>query len=293
MKTVANTASADLIPAREASLQEYVHSDHVVDIHKKFKKENGDVVILEELMAGGELSHKILEGGGLSAGHKERDVMHQIVEGVKTIHDKNVVHLDLKPGNIWFNGYEAKIGHFSAAMEVDGDTKQPINQGASKGTLPYAAPELMRKRIINSTYGFSAEDLKAADVWSLGVTFYNILAGRLPWDMNIRDEGDAQTFIERLDREGLSALYVPLPKSVDRDANDLIQHMLELDSSKRYTIDQVANHKFFDAEGSSGGAGLSLEQELAAFKQLDGIDWFDDEDQVGVSLAETETDEDE
>jgi serine/threonine protein kinase len=230
MKTVPQTRFEAF--QREVRLQKLVESDHIVKLYKSFIKPNGDGVILTELLPDGELDQKFLLPGG-RLDWNMRQTMRQIIDGVKVCHDHDVVHLDLKPANIWCKGKDVKIGDFGFAMETNGEDQLSVG----RGTEDYLPPEFAR----NWLDGTAIETpLKKADIWSLGVTFYVLLTGHLPWSYDKLDERTRS-----MNMRGFDDVYVPLPWSVDRDADDLIKNMLQVDPLKRYTIEQVASHKYF------------------------------------------------
>jgi serine/threonine protein kinase len=235
---------------RETRVQELlVDSDDIVGIHQKLRKDSGDFVVLTEFMPDGDLFHKIRRGGGLKNGFDVRDTFHQVANGLKFCHDRDVVHLDLKPENIWCRDKDqkVKIGDFSSAMEVEDKRPEMLK---ARGTPSYMAPEMLQSWVEEGQRGgsHSALDLKAVDVWALGVAFYTMLTGQMPWTIRVNRRQTAIKFLKKIHSASgpdISAVFRPLPASVDKDAADLIQHMLELDPTKRYTMEQVVSHKYF------------------------------------------------
>jgi serine/threonine protein kinase len=230
---------------REIRLQSRLSesSDDIVRIHKSFRKVNGDFVIMTELMPDGELVDKLGAKGGLDDSWDIRDTFRQISDGLRFCHDHDVVHLDIKPQNIWCEDKKVKIGDFGAAMKVQGKTRLFLPPGSPR----YMAPELARKWL-GGSHRDELVDLKAADVWTLGVTFYVLLAGRFPW---VSSQPVLDVFgAGYVDEKGFDDVYVPLPSSVDRDLDDLIAHMLQRDPSKRYIMEQVSSHRFFKRSSS-------------------------------------------
>jgi serine/threonine protein kinase len=233
---------------REISMQRLVESDHIVKVYETLRAKNGDIIIMTELLPDGRLSDKIRAGGGLNQNMDVRDTLRQIVDGVKFLHDRGVAHLDLKPQNIWCKGKDVKIGDFAYAIIGQSHRVYPHPRPQSPA---YLAPEILRY-VNSSAKAAELLDLHAVDVWALGVTFYEVLTNRLPQrPLVVPSVGD---LLKRAKEEGIVHVYAPsgpLSKTADRDANDLIEHMLQIDASKRYTIAQVASHRYFKSASRS------------------------------------------
>ena len=93
-------------------------------------------------------------------------ILHQIMKGVEAIHERNIIHRDLKCQNIFLHrnktgSYTCKIGDFGFAKVVEGTTK------TSCGTIYFMAPEVIE----HEPYDHQA------DIWSIGVIFYYMLFG--------------------------------------------------------------------------------------------------------------------
>lgn len=94
-------------------------------------------------------------------------------KGLREIHRKGVIHLDLKPKNIMIdNEGEIKILDFSISKMLD-ELMKARYQGYAGGTLPYMAPEQL-----SENYGKENEQ---TDIWSLGATMYYLLSGKYPF----------------------------------------------------------------------------------------------------------------
>ena len=95
----------------------------------------------------------------------------QILEGVNYAHLKGVIHRDLKPSNIMVTkNNKIKITDFGIAR-LEGQTGM-TKTGTKMGTIYYMSPEQVRGEHVN----------EQADIYSLGITLYEMLAGRLPFN---------------------------------------------------------------------------------------------------------------
>jgi serine/threonine-protein kinase len=135
----------------------------------------------------------------------------QVTEGLEAANDVNVVHHDIKPSNIMLTADDdAKLGDFDLAdIRQPGDITTPCPEWGSPG---YASPE----RLLNG------DEDSAGDIFSLGVTFYELLSKALPFGIH----GTAEELYERRRNMTFAALCVRTPK-VDKNLSDLISSMLD------------------------------------------------------------------
>lgn len=107
---------------------------------------------------------------------EDHAVMHlkQILNGFKGLHEISVMHRDFKLANILLNDRVCKIADLGFAKKM-GDQDMT---GTMLGTGLTMAPEVLSE----SPYGFNA------DIWSIGVVFYQLLTGKYPYSgLNFRD----------------------------------------------------------------------------------------------------------
>ncbi len=147
----------------------------------------------------------------------------KIAQGLKVAHDKNIIHRDIKAENIMLTkSGQLKIMDFGLAKLRSQSSL--TRAGSSVGTLAYMSPE--------QAQGLNADN--RSDLWSLGVVFFELLTGDLPF----KSEHDA----------GLMYLVVnqdpPMPSDLDRripeTIDQVVHKMLEKEREKRYqSADEV------------------------------------------------------
>ena len=91
----------------------------------------------------------------------------QVCRGVLALHDRRLVHFDLKPSNVFLKGEVARVGDYGLSKLLS-DGRMTLSFG--RGTPQYMAPEMLRSRADHR-----------ADLYSLGVILYEALTGALPF----------------------------------------------------------------------------------------------------------------
>ena len=113
-----------------------------------------------------------------------RSIVGQIAAGLRAMHRKDVLHLDLKPGNIMIDPQGVvkiiDFGSTQAASWSDGSQAAPFPVPA--GTADYAAPEHL----------LGAPPSNRSDIYSLGVIAYELLTGHLPYGTGIASSAAAK-----------------------------------------------------------------------------------------------------
>ncbi|MDJ0835378.1 MAG: AAA family ATPase [Acidobacteriota bacterium] len=93
----------------------------------------------------------------------------QLTEGLQAVHAGNIIHKDIKPGNIVIAGETVKIIDFGIASELSRETRQVVGPAVLEGTLTYISPEQTGR--VNRHLDYRS------DYYSLGATFYEMLTG--------------------------------------------------------------------------------------------------------------------
>ncbi len=136
---------------------------------------NGLVLVLEDF--GGISLKKIINSHGI-----ETDVFLniaiQVVNTLSALHRHRIVHKDIKPSNIIYNpeNRQVKITDFGISTILSREYQTAVNPNILEGSLFYLSPEQTGR--MNRAIDYRT------DFYSLGVTFYEILTGRLPFLAN-------------------------------------------------------------------------------------------------------------
>ncbi|XP_046631320.1 serine/threonine-protein kinase PLK1-like [Daphnia pulicaria] len=206
--------------AQEISIHRSLKHDHVVGFHSFFEDNNFVYIVLE-----------LCKRRSLMELHKRRKAvtepearyfMHQLLLGVKYLHENKMIHRDLKLGNLFLNdNMELKIGDFGLATKLDfsGERKKTLC-----GTPNYIAPEVLNKK------GHSFE----VDIWSMGCILYTLLVGRPPFET--QSLKDTYSKIKRNEYH--------IPSRIGPLARALISRMLQGDPACRPAVDIVLNDEF-------------------------------------------------
>ncbi len=163
----------------EAMTQARLNHPNIVMIFS-FNRIEGEYVIAMEYVEGRSLKELLHERKQLHPAEAV-GIIAQVAEGLRYAHGHNVIHRDIKPANILISGDgKVKISDFGIAkiLGAQGLTKT----GMLIGTPWYTSPE----QIIGKGVDFRT------DLYSLGVTFYEVLTGRVPFDSETNSEFQIQ-----------------------------------------------------------------------------------------------------
>nr|XP_046238165.1 striated muscle preferentially expressed protein kinase isoform X3 [Scatophagus argus] len=171
---------------KEYEILKSLHNEKVMALHEAYVTPRY-LVLVAEYCTGKELLYSLIDRFRYS----EDDVVGylvQILQGVEYLHNRRVLHLDLKPDNIMVTNLNAiKIVDFGSAQSFN-----PLSlkhQDAGAGTLEYMAPEMIKGEVVGPP----------ADVWAVGVVTYVMLSGRLPFEDKDPQQVESKILIAKFD----------------------------------------------------------------------------------------------
>lgn len=205
---------------------------NIVQFFRAFSFKECTYLVLE-LCPNGSLMDMVKRRKGLTE-PEVRFYSVQVAGAIKYMHNKGIIHRDLKMGNIFLDRQmNAKVGDFGlAALVVTGKDMQTIRRTTLCGTPNYIAPEILEK-------GRQGHD-HMVDIWSLGIIMFAMLTSKPPFQ---------STSTEEIYRRAKERDYEwPVPensnKYISADAKDLVATMLE-DADRRPEPDDIVQHPFF------------------------------------------------
>lgn len=174
-RTLFNKFKEKLI--KEAKILSEVHHPYIVNVLEVFE-ENDTAYIAMEYISGFSLKH-LMEKEGILPEAKVLKYVRQIGEALQFVHEKNILHLDIKPSNILIDKDDnARLIDFGVSKRYDMEQQETSTTllTLSKG---FASIEQYDNE---GTQNFSP----CPDIYSLGATMYNLLTGKIPTESILR-----------------------------------------------------------------------------------------------------------
>jgi len=160
---------------QEYEIMDKITGENIIKAYSMEKYNNSMAIVMEDI--GGQSIDKVLRSIKL-------DIVEKLLLAIKMtecliqLHKQNIIHKDINPSNfIWnYNTNQVKIIDFGISAEIIREASQSINLNILEGSLNYLSPEQTGR--INRPIDYRT------DLYSLGVTFYELFTKQLPFKGN-------------------------------------------------------------------------------------------------------------
>jgi len=219
------------------------------------------MIIQNEYCNGGSLGQAVASQrnqGTACTERQARTILLHVAKGLKYIHSMHMVHLDVKPDNIFISSdgdrHNTSITQRSSFSSVDdgfeddtpaanntykigdlGHVTSVLDPAVEEGDCRYLAPEMLQD---------DYSDLPRVDIFALGLTIYEAATGR-----NLPRNGEEWHSI----RNG----NLPDIPGYSEEIQDLIKRMIHADPSQRPTASELVDHKIFQEDPSAGAVAAA------------------------------------
>jgi serine/threonine protein kinase len=150
--------------------------------------------------------------------------IYQAARGLRHLHDRGIVHGDLKGNNILVCQFAVKLADFGLSFSVKQADAMVLGGAGALGAYRWKAPECL----------MGCKPTFASDIYSFGMCIVEVLSGELPWG-NMLDAVVKYNVVEQ-------KLFPPQPDNIDEYDWNLASRMCAFDPSKRITANAVVSY---------------------------------------------------
>ncbi|MFC1540308.1 protein kinase [Gemmatimonadota bacterium] len=197
---------------REAQAASSLNHTNITTVHELLEDEGEQFIVMEYV--DGKTIRDVVESSRVSI-RKAVDILIQAAEALEAAHNKGILHRDVKSANIMVS-MEGNVKVMDFGLAHLEDRSQLTRTGTTMGTLAYSSPE----QLVGSTVD------KRSEIFSLGVVFYELLTGQLPFKSP--SEGELVFEIINTEQERLTTCREDTPESVCSVVNRMLIKKPEL-----------------------------------------------------------------
>ena len=197
-------------------------SNYIISYKEAFYDEKENTLILVmEYADNGDLSKMIKRYKKNNQFIEEDEIWKifiQLIKGLKSLHDLNILHRDIKSANIFlFSNGHAKLGD----LNVSKVAKNGLTN-TQTGTPYYASPEVWN----DLPYDYKS------DIWSLGCVLYEMITLNLPFKCNMKD----------LHKKIIKGEFKKIPKGYSEDLERIVHLLIQVNQDKRPNCKELLNN---------------------------------------------------
>ena len=224
----------------EANLVARLEHPHIAPLYD-FWRDPGGAYLVMRFLRGGSV-HQSLQDGPYEL-NAASQLLDQIASALDFAHRQNVIHRDIKPSNILLDeDGNAYLADFGIAQDLAGINKNKAVLETIAGSLDYMAPEQAHGEAITPR----------SDIYSLGITLYEMLAGDHPF----KNGSSIERFYKHIN-DPVPEINT-LPGDTQDSVNEIIQKATAKNPKRRYqdALDMAAAFRALAGSGDSADAGL-------------------------------------
>lgn len=259
----------------EISILKAIKHPNVINLYEVIQDSSDRFFLVMEYCTGGDLLQYLKRKRTLHE-FEVQEIVYQVARGLEALYKQNIMHRDIKLQNLLISKegekITIKIADFGLARYTTGYASTYC------GTLPYMAPEVIQgySYIDKSRLKYSTK----AELWSLGITIYILLSGRLllkPTPLTFTDAANTNKDIEcRLDKLG-----------VTNECKDLLKKLLVLDYKQRMDKIEFFSHPFVKTTPENYKNRITIEADKTLLKHINHDKSVDDD--ISLTSSESET----
>lgn len=215
---------------REIEVLRQIKGQHIVQL-LDVKRTPNNLYIFTDFCDSGDLE-KMVKQKRVFSEEEACAILKQIADAFVTLDNLHIVnakghtitlmHRDIKPANILFHKGKVKVADFGFAKLIDDADKDAKKAHTLLGTPLYMAPQILNDE------NYSTK----CDIWSIGVLFYEILFGKLPW---------TGTSVPHL-FNNIKTTPLTFPKQISPETKDLVTKMLKIRDEERISWKDIYVH---------------------------------------------------